>query len=307
MNNLPEKPRDSLRQALTEFLNHLTVERGLSRNTLEAYTRDLTRLVDFLAERKVVRPDGLTASVIQAFLGHLTAQNLAQSSVARASAAIRTLLKFFYANHWMAQDPTNLIDAPKPGQKLPKVLARTQVGSLFQAIDPNNRLALRDRAILELFYACGLRVSELCDLTLSSIDRQVGVVRCIGKGRKERIVPIGGPALKAVDDYVRHLRDQLDLSGQAGRLFLTVGGQPMDRVNTWRMIKKYALAAGLNPGKVSPHTLRHSFASHLLEGGADLRVVQELLGHANVATTQIYTHIDQRRLKNIHRRFHPRA
>jgi len=307
MNHLPEKPQKSLRQALTEFLNHLSVERGLSRHTIEAYTRDLTRLVDFLAEKKLERPDAITASVIQAFLGHLTSLDLVQSSVARASAAIRTFLKFLFANRWMNEDPANLIDAPKPGQKLPKVLSRMQIASLFAAIGPDARLSLRDRAMLELFYACGMRVSELCDLKLSDIDRQVGVLRCIGKGRKERIIPVGTPALEAIDNYVRHMRDELDPKKQTAQLFLTARGAPMDRVNTWRMIKKYALAAGLNPGKVSPHTLRHSFASHLLEGGADLRVVQELLGHANVATTQIYTHIDQRRLKNIHRRFHPRA
>jgi integrase/recombinase XerD len=283
------------------------VERGLSRNTLWAYTRDLNRLVEFLAAQKIHQPPQLSASVIQAFLGHLAGLNLVQSSIARAAAAVRTFLKFLYAEGRMQIDPANLIDSPKPGHKLPKVLARTQIELLLRAIPSDDRLALRDYAILELFYACGLRVSELCDLKPSSIDPQVGVVRCIGKGRRERIVPIGKPALDAVDHYVKRTRGDLDPAGQSETLFLTLHGKPLDRVNTWRMIKKYALAAGLNPGKVSPHTLRHSFASHLLEGGADLRVVQELLGHANVATTQIYTHIDRKRLKNIHHRFHPRG
>ncbi len=308
MNNpARQSPENSLRPALTEFFNQLAVERGLSRNTLLAYTRDLNRFVEFLAVKKFLHPQQITASIIQSFLGYLAGLNLVQSSIARAAAAVRTFLKFLYVEGRMKTDPANLIDTPKPGHKLPKVLARTQIESLLRAIPPDNRLSLRDYAILELFYACGLRVSELCDLKPSNIDRQVGVVRCIGKGRRERIVPIGGPALAAIDNYVKRTRGELNPAGQAEHLFLTLHGRPLDRVNTWRMIKKYALAAGLNPGKVSPHTLRHSFASHLLEGGADLRVVQELLGHANVVTTQIYTHIDQKRLKNIHKRFHPRS
>jgi integrase/recombinase XerD len=308
MNNLPrQSPENSLRPALTEFLNHLTVERGLSRNTLWAYTRDLNRLVDFLASKGVHHPPQISASGIQAFLGFLSTLNLVHSSIARAAAAVRTFLKFLYAEGRIKTDPANLIETPKPGHKLPKVLARSQIEALFKAIPGEDKLFLRDYAILELFYACGLRVSELCDLKPSDIDRQVGVVRCIGKGRRERIVPIGGPAREAIDRYTQRLRAELDPAGKSEQLFLTHRGRPLDRVNTWRMIKRYALAAGLNPGKVSPHTLRHSFASHLLEGGADLRVVQELLGHANVVTTQIYTHIDQKRLKNIHKRFHPRA
>ncbi len=288
-------------------MNHLAVERGLARNTLWAYTRDLNRLVDFMATKKIHHPPQISASMIQSFLGYLATLNLVQSSIARAAAAVRTFLKFLYAEGKIKTDPANLIETPKPGHKLPKVLARSQIESLLRAICPDEKLFLRDYAILELFYACGLRVSELCDLKPSDIDHQVGVVRCIGKGRRERIVPIGGPAREAINRYVRGLRGELDPGGQVETLFLTLRGRPLDRVNTWRMIKKYALAAGLSPGKVSPHTLRHSFASHLLEGGADLRVVQELLGHADVATTQIYTHIDQKRLKNIHKRFHPRA
>lgn len=284
----------------------MTVERGLSGHTILAYRRDLTRFVDFLDDRGVKHPDALTEATVQAFLGFLTGLNLVQSSVARASAAIRTFLKFLFAEKKLRKDPADLVDTPKPAHRIPKVLARTQIDLLLKTPGPDQRLALRDRAILELFYACGLRVSELCDLKYGDIEPNVGVIRCIGKGRKERVVPIGGPALAAIDDYRKRLRPELDHGQQVLNLFLTARGRPMDRVNTWRMIKKYALQCGLNPGKISPHTLRHSFASHLLEGGADLRVVQELLGHANVATTQIYTHIDRKRLKKIHRAFHPR-
>jgi integrase/recombinase XerD len=307
MNNPLPTPSNPLRRALADFLNHLAIERGLSHNTLAAYRRDLIRMVDYLADRKVDAPDRIGPSVIQSFLGYLASRDLRQSSIARSAAAIRTFLKFLYLEKRIKTDPATLIDTPKPGQKLPKVLARSQIQALLSVIPDTDKLALRDRAILELFYACGLRVSELCELRPADLDLQVGVLRCVGKGRKERIVPVGGPALAAVEAYLRGLRPGLEPNGRSDRLFLTARGGPLDRINTWRMIKKHALAAGLNPGKISPHTLRHSFASHLLEGGADLRVVQELLGHANVVTTQIYTHVDHRRLKNIHRRFHPRA
>ena len=200
-----------------------------------------------------------------------------------------------------------MIDIAKPAHKIPRLLSRAQIEQLLSAIKPEERLALRDRAIMELFYACGLRVSELCGLKLLDIDRTLGVVRCIGKGRRERIVPIGAPALDAIEKYIRNLRTKLDPSEKSSNLFLAHRGKPIDRINAWRMIKKYALRAQMNPGKISPHTLRHSFASHLLEGGADLRVVQELLGHVSVVTTQIYTHVNQRKLKSLHKRFHPRG
>lgn len=309
--NTPAKktPPSLLQSALDDFLNHLAVERRLARNTLLAYRRDLTRLVTYLSEKKIDDPRQITASELSGFLGFLATQNLAQPSIARTSAAIKTFLKFLHGERRITEDPNMLIDAPKPAHKLPKVLARTQIQQLLNVVPVEEKLALRDRAMLEMFYACGLRVSELCDLTLQDISQVVsaGVLRCIGKGRRERIVPVGGPAIEAVQKYLRELRPELSRDPKCNRLFLTRRGEPMDRVNTWRMIKRYATLAGLNPGKVSPHTLRHSFASHLLEGGADLRVVQELLGHVDVSTTQIYTHVDRRRLKSIHRRFHPRA
>lgn len=310
MNTPAKKTAQSpLQCALDDFLNHLAVERRLARNTLLAYRRDLSRLVTYLADKKIDDPRSITSTELSGFLGFLASQNLVQPSIARASAAIKTFLKFLYAERRIDGDPNLLIDAPKPAHKLPRVLARTQISQLLEVTPAEERLVVRDRAMLEMFYACGLRVSELCDLTLQDIAQMVssGVLRCIGKGRKERVVPVGEPAIEAVQKYLRELRPTLTSDPKCNRLFLTRHGQPMDRVNAWRMIKRYATLAGLNPGKVSPHTLRHSFASHLLEGGADLRVVQELLGHADVSTTQIYTHVDQRRLKKIHKRFHPRA
>jgi integrase/recombinase XerD len=297
----------SWNRLLDEFLNHLTIERGLSQNTIDAYRRDLKKAIAFFSEKEISDPKVLNASIVQGFICRLQSENLIEPSIARNASAIRTFLKFLYLNRHIDSDPSKILDAPKPGKKLPKVLARTQIDQMLTSIDPTYELAMRDKAILELFYACGLRVSELCDLHLKSLDPNVGVLRCIGKGRKERIVPVHAPALSAVADYLNFNRPKLDPERKCDRLFVSIRGNPLDRINTWRMIKRYATLAGLNPGKVSPHTLRHSFASHLLEGGADLRVVQELLGHSNVITTQIYTHIDRKRLKTIHRRFHPRA
>jgi len=312
MKDTPNQPVRSLQHALNDFLNHLAIERRLASNTLLAYRRDLTRFVVCLAEKKITEPSQITAVGISGFLGSLAAQSLAQPSIARAAAAVKTFLKYLFLERQIAIDPNTLMDSPKPAHKLPKGLSRIQIESMFNAVEADDgskyKLTLRDRAILELFYACGLRVSELSDLKLADVGNIVsaGFLRCIGKGRRERIIPVGRPALAAIQDYVEQLRPELDRGNRCTNLLLTLRGQPLDRTNNRRVIKRYALQAGLKPGKISPHTLRHSFASHLLEGGADLRVVQELLGHADVSTTQIYTHIDQRRLKSLHRRFHPR-
>ncbi len=309
MKNSPEQPGSLLLRLVNDFLTHLTVERCLARNTLLAYRRDLEKWVGFLASKNITVPESITSSLVTEFLGYLTGQNLAQPSVARAAAALKTFLTFLYHNGKLKTDPNTLMDSPKPAYKLPKVLSRVQIDTMLNAVPAKDELVLRDRAILEMFYACGLRVSELCGLTLSDVEMMTsaGVLRCIGKGRKERVIPVGKPAVEAVRKYLTILRPALVGDRKTLQLFVSRRGGPLDRENVWRMVKKYAILAGFNPGKVSPHTLRHSFASHLLEGGADLRVVQELLGHADVVTTQIYTHVDQRRLKGIHRKYHPRA
>ncbi len=295
-----------LQRLLKRFFDHLIVERGLSDNTIEAYNRDLYKLEAFCEQAGITEVSGLTPIVIQQFLGTLVEQNYAETSVARVASAVRTFLKFLVIEGALNEDPTKIIDSPKPGLKLPKVLSRTQIDALLNVVEENNPLSLRDRAILELFYATGLRVSELSELRLSDIDLSIPVLRCMGKGKKERIVPLNKIAVKSLDAYLKHLRPTLDKNKNQDRLFLSRRGKALDRHNIWRMIKRYAILAGLSPGKVSPHTLRHSFASHLLEAGADLRIVQELLGHAKVVTTQIYTHIDKRRLKKLHKKYHPR-
>jgi len=297
--------KPNLNLLVERFLNHLAIERALSKHTLDAYRRDLRGLVDTMTEQGVTQPGKISPSSLGGYLGELASRGYAQASTARVSAAIRTFLKYLFVERIISVDPGTLLDAPKPAHKLPRVMSRQQVDAFLNAIDPASRMYLRDRAILELFYACGLRASELCDLRQSDIDLTVGILRCIGKGRRERIVPIAKPAIKAMHAYFSHLRPTLVRDLQNPSAFLTARGRSMERTIVWRLVKRYAGLSGLGK-EVSPHTLRHTFASHLLEGGADLRIVQELLGHASVVTTQIYTHIDRKRLKAIHRRFHPR-
>lgn len=298
--------RITLTELVERFLYHLSVERALSKHTIEAYRRDLGRLVQFLLERRIDTPDHIRPVMLQAFLADLAGRGYAQATTARASAAIRTFLKYLYSEQIVHVDPVMMLDAPKAFQRLPDVLSRLQVDDLLKAVDTEDPLYLRNRAILELAYACGLRASELAELQVSGIDLDLGIVRCMGKGRRERIVPIGKPAIKAVREYLRDLRPKLIRDPRVHAAFLTIRGRAAERVMIWRIVKRYAHLAGLDKS-VSPHTLRHSFASHLLEGGANLRVVQELLGHVSVVTTQIYTHVDRKRLKAIHRRFHPKS
>jgi integrase/recombinase XerD len=224
--------------------------------------------------------------------------------VARRLAAIRIFMKF---RSTRGEDPSAILtqlERPKPERSLPKILSRAQVNQLISAPDPKAPLYVRDVAILELLYACGVRASELCDLTMASLNLSVPCVRVLGKGRKERIVPVGKAAMEAIERYLSECRPKLD-KHRSDRLFLSRAGKPLERVGLWMMVEKHGRRSGLLK-HISPHVLRHCFASHLLGGGADLRVVQELLGHSDVSTTQIYTHVDQGRLKAIHEKFHPR-
>ncbi len=295
----------TLSQAIEEFAGYLKVECGLARNTLEAYGRDLSDLRDFLSGQGIGRTEGLTALRVQRFLRDLHEKGLALSSITRHLATVRAFLRFCHENGWLAEDVAARLEMPARWQRLPETLNVKHVNALLAAPSPDDPMYLRDRAILELLYATGLRVSELCDLRLGDIHLDMGYVRCIGKGRKERIVPVGRTAQEAVHEYMTRLRPNLSGRCPDDHLFLSRTGQRLGRENCWRLVVKYATRAGV-ASYVSPHTLRHSFATHLLEGGADLRVVQELLGHANVATTQIYTHVDSNRLKAVHERFHPR-
>jgi integrase/recombinase XerD len=227
------------------------------------------------------------------------------ASVARQLACIRRFLRFLHQTHRLDDDPALSVEAPKRWSHLPICLNIRQTRDLLEAPQPHEELALRDIAMLELLYATGLRASELCDLRMEDLHVPLGFLRCLGKGGRERIVPIGRPAVEALEGYLHHLRPGLVSAHTEGQVFLSRTGRPLQRGTVWELVTKYARRAGLSR-RTSPHTLRHTFASHLLQGGADLRIVQELLGHASVVTTQVYTHVDRSRLKAIHQRFHPR-
>jgi integrase/recombinase XerD len=288
------------------LLLHLAAERGLAENSLHAYRRDLEDMTRWFAQRG---RDLATASPAD-FQKYLQSQTLAGRStrtVARRLAAIRVFLRFLGQQPRYAQQVAGVLqqlDRPKPEQSLPKVLSKEQVLRLISAPDEKSRFYWRDVAILELLYASGLRASELCDLESRQVNLDVGCVRVFGKGSKERIVPLGRPAAAAISNYLLESRGKLAKTPNEF-LFLSRSGKKLDRVALWLLVEKYARRSGLFK-QVSPHVLRHCFATHLISGGADLRVVQELLGHSDISTTQVYTHVDSARLKTVHRSFHPR-
>ena len=291
---------------IERFLTNLWSEAGLADNTIIAYRHDLASLADFCQQRTVALAK-LTAQDIQAFLVYLKQdQQLAISSIARRLIAVKLFCRYAYRHGQLEQDVAMLIETPKKWQTIPRVLNQRQVETLLSLpADEDDSLALRDRAILEMFYATGLRVSELVGLRIEDVHLEIGYLRCFGKGSKERIVPLGSCAADAVQEYLSQLRPQLVTSKKSEYLFLSRTGKPLDRTNCWRLVVKYARRMGVT-GKLSPHTLRHCFATHLLAGGADIRMVQEMLGHADIATTQIYTHVESSRLKSVHKQFHPR-
>lgn len=288
---------------LRTFLVHLASERGLAANSLLAYRRDLEDLERFLKERGHT-PINAEADDFRLYLQHQTRIGQSTRTVARRLAAIRVFLRFLPT---LGHDRANILqqlERPKPEQSLPKILSRSQVNQLIAAPNPKSVLFARDVAILEMLYACGLRATELCELGLRDVNLQVGCVRVLGKGSKERMVPIGQAGVEAAQRYLQECRPKLD-KRRSERFFLSRTGQSLERVALWMLVEKYGRKSGLLKS-ISPHTLRHCFATHLIGGGADLRVVQELLGHSDIATTQIYTHVDQDRLKAIHGKFHPR-
>ena len=289
-----------------QFIEYLHVECGLADNTTEAYWRDLREFIAFLDDRDICVPLHLTTQLIRAHLVRLSERGLALSSIARHLVSIKMFLRYLFMVNVLTDDVGGLLESPKKWQYLPNTLRPQQVEALIGAPQPGEPFYTRDRAILETLYATGMRVSELAGLHMGDINLDVGYVRCFGKAGKERIIPLGSHAVQALHEYLRALRKVLAESvGPTDALFLSRTGKALDRTNIWRLVHRYASAAGLQ-GAIGPHTLRHCFATHLLEGGADLRVVQELLGHADVATTQIYTHVDGSRLKAIHQRCHPR-
>jgi integrase/recombinase XerD len=297
---------DHFSQPVLDFLTYLRVECGLAENTLDAYERDVNRLRDFLADQNIHSFAQLTGAVLSSHLKQLKIDGLASSSIARHLATMRTFGKFLVHYQYCDKDPTELLMRPVTWSRLPHAVHANHIMKLLATPQPDlDKLYLRDIAILETMYASGCRASELGSIELEDFRNDLGILKLTGKGNIQRLVPIGKPAQEAVQKYIEQQRPNLLKPERfTEKVFLTLRGKPVDRFALFALIKKYAKRAGLQG--VHPHTLRHTFATHLLGGGADLRVVQEMLGHARVTTTQIYTHVDQGRLKSVIDEFHPR-
>jgi integrase/recombinase XerD len=295
-----------MNQYLDHFLNYLLVERGLSANTLDAYGRDLARYLDFLDREGVAHPDGVSPPLVLRFLGRLREAGLSARSRARVLVALRMFHKFLLAEKIATTNPTSRIEAPRSLRALPQTLSPAEVERLLAAPVGNEAYAFRDRAMLELLYATGLRVSELVGLNLEDLQLDVGYLYAFGKGSKRRIVPMGEAAISELRRYLDEGRPFLLRESASSHLFLNRVGRGLTRQGFWKIIKSRAREAGISKN-ITPHTLRHSFATHLLENGADLRAVQTMLGHADISTTQIYTHVSRERLRRIHEQFHPRG
>jgi integrase/recombinase XerD len=289
-----------------EYLNFLAVERGASLNTLEAYSHDIRQFIEFAAAEGVASVLEVKAEHATAFLGELREQGLSSTSMNRKLAAIRGFFKYLLREAKLDENPLARIQIARTWMRLPGTLSREEMETLLDQPVEATPAGIRDRAILELLYATGIRVSELTTLTLNRVNRQMGFLVTVGKGRKERIVPVGQSALEWLARYIDQVRPAFLKRKTSNVLFLNRSGEGFSRQGLWKLIKKYARMAGLER-KVHPHTFRHSFATHLLEGGADLRSVQVMLGHTDISTTQIYTHVTRDRLKEIHKKYHPRG
>ncbi|MBA3890748.1 MAG: site-specific tyrosine recombinase XerD [Gemmatimonadaceae bacterium] len=290
---------------LAPFGDFLTLEQGASPRTNEAYHRDVARLAEFATLRAAPGPLDVTARLLRDYVYHLKDLGLSPASIRRNVSAIRTYFRFLLADGIVVRDPTERLETPKRWRTLPDVLTATEVDQLLAAPTLDDPLYFRDRAMLELAYGAGLRVSEWITLAVRDVMLEEGLLRVFGKGSKERLVPIGRQAIGATAVYLRELRPKLERGAGKGVVFLNARGTPLTRMGAWKILKRYVERAGIVK-HVSPHTLRHSFATHLLEGGADLRAVQEMLGHVDISTTQIYTHVDREYLRSVHRQYHPR-
>jgi integrase/recombinase XerD len=291
--------------AVVEYLGSLQTEQGASRNTLAAYRRDLRDYTDFLRAQRRALPETGPDDVV-GYLERLQKRGLGPSSVARRISALRGFYRHLLREGDLARDPTEHLELPRRGRALPRTLSRETATALVEAPDVSRPRGVRDRTMLELLYATGMRASECLDLTLEDVHLTAGYLVCTGKGRKQRLVPVGGEAIRWVTRYVKEARPLSTRRRDSGRLFVNPRGGRLSRQSLWAIVRHAAARAGVR-GRVSPHMLRHSFASHLLEGGADLRSVQAMLGHADIATTQIYTHLPSSALVRMYRRFHPRA
>ena len=291
---------------IQEFIDYLGHEKGLASNTLESYSRDLRQYYWFLSGDSSLSLESASQSTIVAYLMYLRKQGKATATIARRLAALKAFYQFLVKENYVANDPTGELSSPKLERKLPKVLTVEEVERLLSQPDFSLPAGKRDKAMLELLYATGIRVSELVNLNVQDVDLQEGFVRCVGKGSKERVVPIGEMAVIALRSYLENARSKLIADPKERAVFVNHHGRRLTRQGFWKIVKKYAQQALIRK-EITPHTLRHSFATHLLENGADIRAVQEMLGHADISTTQIYTHVTKDRLKDVYAKSHPRA
>ena len=291
---------------LEQFRDFLSFERGLSERSLKAYAGDSLRFVRFAVARGVTRPDCVSYDLLRDFVAALIDEGYAPSTVARRVSALRTYFSFLLEEGVTSDDPTERLESPRRDRTLPDVLSYGEIESLLRSIPVSDTYAFRDRAMLEVMYGSGLRVSEVTGLRARDLHLEEGLVQVFGKGSKERLVPVGAGARRSLERYLRELRPRLDRGGSEGRVFLNRNGRPLSRMGVWKILRKCAERASLGK-RITPHTLRHSFATHLLEGGADLAAVQEMLGHADISTTEIYTHVDRTYLREVHRSCHPRG
>jgi integrase/recombinase XerD len=292
---------------IREYLASLKLERNLSENTIASYKNDLSSLVNFLTDSGINDPSEITSQRLNDFFGLLTKLGLSSRSSARYYSSIKGFFGYLFSSSYLERNPMEKISAPKVSKSLPNVLNINEIEGILSEPDVAKKLGLRDKALLETFYACGLRVSELINLKISDLFLNEEMIRVFGKGSKQRFVPIGSSAIKWIEEYLKSSRPLLEKKAKSQHiLFLNNHGTKLSRMGIWKIVKNYATLAGIKK-EVHPHTFRHSFATHLLEGGADLRAVQEMLGHVDISTTQIYTHIDRDYIKQVHRDFHPRG
>jgi integrase/recombinase XerD len=294
-----------MKEFIDAFLNYLSVERGLAKNTMLSYRQDLGYYTDFLEAAHVDTLSKITKNDITNFMFQQKDKGLSPNSISRRLAAIRMFHRFLVRERISKVDPSNLIDSPKLWKKIPDTLSLNEVDALLAQPDVRDKQGIRDKAILETFYATGMRVSEVVNLKLADVNLDIGFLRCIGKGNKERVIPLGKKAIHCIIRYLDSSRPMLLKNNQSELLFLNRSGKRISRQSLWKLIKRYSKSARIKK-PMKPHTLRHSFATHLLERGADLRSVQEMLGHSDISTTQIYTHINKERLRSVHKMFHPR-
>jgi len=289
-----------------DYLTMLRVERNLSPRTLEAYQRDLKHYLSFIVDKDIISLSNISQMHIREYIRSLNEKGLAASSIARIFSSIRSYHKFLSAENFVNENPTLILTSPKAPKKLPHVLMEEEISAIINAVVGTFQYAKRDKAIIEMLYSCGLRVSELCALSLNNLYLNDDMIRIMGKGSKERLLPVGGRAKNFLNDYLIHCRPGIQKDKGSSSVFLSRNGNPLTRAMINNILRKWSQVAGISKS-VSPHTLRHSFATHLLEGGADLRFVQALLGHSDISTTQIYTHLDKHHLKEVYQTHHPRS